>query len=94
MPIDIKYSDLNFAKDNLVYVTKKLTLMAQSVVCLTGDQVMSSIPTRSAKMIMKYFLLSFSFFCWFKNGSCKFLVKEWAQVLVNHLEDKACSGKV
>ena len=35
---------------------------------------------------MKYFLQSFSSFCGFKKGCCQFLVKECAQILVNHLE--------
>ena len=33
----------------------------------------------SWRMVMKYFLQSFSPFCWFKKGSCLFLVKECAQ---------------
>ena len=37
--------------------------------------------------MMKYFLRSFSPFCWFKNGSCSFLVKKCAQFLVKCLED-------
>ena len=48
----------------------------------------SSIPTwfsniLSCRLIMKYFLWSFSPFRWFKKGSCQFLAKE----LVNCLED-------
>ena len=31
------------------------------------------------RLIVKYFLQSFSFFRWFKKGSCQFLVKECAQ---------------
>ena len=52
---------------------------------LTGDQeVTGSNPTEignilSWRLIMKYFLRSFSPFCWFKKGSCQFLAKECAQ---------------
>ena len=56
----------------------------------TGDQeVAGSIPAEvgnilSWRLIMKYFLRSFSPFCWFKKGSCQFLAKECAQYwLVN-----------
>ena len=31
------------------------------------------------RLIMKYFLRSFSPFRWFKKGSCQFLAKEFAQ---------------
>ena len=40
-----------------------------------------------------YFLPLFSPFHSFKKGSCQFLAKECAQVLVNYLEDKACQKK-
>ena len=40
----------------------------------------------SWRLIMKYFLRSFSLFRWFKKGSCQFLVKE-CTILVNRLED-------
>ena len=33
----------------------------------------------SWRLIMKYFLRSFSPFCWFKKGSCQFLTKECAK---------------
>ena len=52
---------------------------------LTGDQeVGGSTPAEFGnillwRMIMKYFLRSFSPFCWFKKGSCQFLAKECAQ---------------
>ena len=52
---------------------------------LTGDQeVAGSTPAEvgnilSWRLIMKYFLRSFSPFRWFKKGSCQFLVKECAQ---------------
>ena len=51
----------------------------------TEDQeVAGSAPTEvgnilSWRLIMKYFLRSLSPFCWFKKGSCQFLVKECAQ---------------
>ena len=52
---------------------------------LTGDQeVAGSTPAEvgnilSWRLIMKYFLQSFSPFRWFKRGSCQFLAKECAQ---------------
>ena len=51
----------------------------------TGDQeVAGSTPAGSAiffrgDLIMKYFLQSFSPYCWFKKGSCQFLAKECAK---------------
>ena len=51
----------------------------------TGDQeVAGSTPAEvgnilSWRLIMKYFLGSFSPFRWFKKGSCQFLAKECAQ---------------
>ena len=51
----------------------------------TGDQeVAGSTPAEvgnilSRRLIMKYFLRSFSPFRWFKKGSCQFLAKECAQ---------------
>ena len=51
----------------------------------TGDQeATGSTPAEvgnilSWRLIMKYFLLSFSPFRWFKKGSCQFLAKECAQ---------------
>ena len=51
----------------------------------TGDQeVAGPTPTEvgnilSWRLIMKYFLRSFSPFRWFKKGSCQFLAKECAQ---------------
>ena len=51
----------------------------------TGDQeVADSTPAEvgnilSWRLIMKYFLRSFSPFHWFKKGSCQFLAKECAQ---------------
>ena len=58
----------------------------------TGDQeVAGSTPSEvgnilSWRLIMKYFLRSFSPFRWFKKGSCQFLAKE-CTILVNRLED-------
>ena len=51
----------------------------------TGDQeVVDSTPAEVGnillwRLIMKYFLRSFSPFGWFKKGSCQFLAKECAQ---------------
>ena len=51
----------------------------------TGDQeVAGSTPAEVGnillwRLIMKYFLRSFSPFRWFKKGSCQFLAKECAQ---------------
>ena len=51
----------------------------------TGDQeIAGSTPNEvgnilSWRLIMKYFLRSFSPFRWFKKGSCQFLAKECAQ---------------
>ena len=51
----------------------------------TGDQeVAGSTPAEIGnilpwRLIMKYFLRSFSPFRWFKKGSCQFLAKECAQ---------------
>ena len=60
----------------------------------TGDQeVMGSTAAEvgnilSWRLIVKYFLLSFSPFCWFKKGSCQFLSKECAQYwLTAYIED-------
>ena len=72
---------------------RKPALVAQSDARPAGDQeVAASIPTGSGnihfeRLIMKYFLWSFSPFHWFKKGSCQFLAKEFTQVLVNGLED-------
>ena len=51
----------------------------------TGDQEVAGSTTAeignilSWRLIMKYFLRSFSPFRWFKKGSCQFLAKECAQ---------------
>ena len=63
--------------------------MAQLDAHPTGDQeVVGLIPTGSGnilswRFITRYFLRSFSPFRRFKKGSCQFLAKECAQVLVN-----------
>ena len=49
-----------------------------------GDQVMGKILTGSGnilswRLLMKYFLWSFSPYCWFKKGSCQFLAKEYVR---------------
>ena len=64
----------------------------------TGDQeVADSIPAGMGnillwRLIMKYFLQSFSPFRWFK-GSYQFLLKVCVQILVNRLEDCLSSRK-
>ena len=76
-------------------LTTYLCLLAKSPFCVFffGDQEVAALsPSRcgnilSWRLIMKYFLQSFSPFLWFKKGSCQFLVKKCAQVLVNRLED-------
>ena len=75
----------HFANDPYVYMTicrpRWLSWMRRP----TGDQeVAGSTPAKvgnilSWRLIMKYFLRSFSPFCWFKKGSCQFLAKECAQ---------------
>ena len=51
----------------------------------TGDQELAGSTSTevgnilSWRLIMKYFLWSFSPFRWFKKGSCQFLAKECAQ---------------
>ena len=72
---------------------KEPATMAQSDTCQTGGQeVENSIPAGSDNilswiLIMKYFLRSFTPFRWFKKGSCQFLAKGCAQILINRLED-------
>ena len=62
-----------------------LAAVAQLDARPTGDQEFAgSTPAEvgnifSWRLIMKYFLLSFSPFRWFKKGSCQFLEKECAQ---------------
>ena len=71
------------------FLQQKLTLVAQSDGHPTGDQeVTGSIPTRPATFFDHEIFSTVIFpFCWFKKGSSQFLVKEFAQVLINHLED-------
>ena len=63
----------------------ELASVAQFDARPTGDQeVAGSTPAEegnilSWRLIMKYFLRSFSLFRWFKKGSCQFLAKECAQ---------------
>ena len=63
-----------------------------SGICDQSDQeIGSSIPAGSGNILswrlnMKYFLGSFSSFCFFKKSNCQCLVKECAQVLVYSLE--------
>ena len=53
--------------------------VAQSDARLTSDQeFVDSIPAGSGNilseiLIIKYFVWSFSYFCWFKKDSCQFL---------------------
>ena len=71
----------------------RLVSVAQSDVGITGDQEVAGLAwTRysnilSWRLIMKYFLRSFSPVRWFKKGSCQFLAKECTQLLVNRFED-------
>ena len=68
-----------------IYLVSNTASMAQLDARLTGDQeVAGSTPPEvgnilSWRLIMKYFLRSFSPFSWFKKGSCQFLAKECAQ---------------
>ena len=41
----------------------------------------------SRRLIMKYFLRSFSPFHWFKKGSCQFQKEIMCTILANHLKD-------
>ena len=71
----------HFSDDTLPYRPRWLSWMHRP----TGDQeVAGSTPAEvgnilSWRLIMKYFLRSFSPFRWFKKGSCQFLAKECAQ---------------
>ena len=75
--------DLPYLLD--IYNLKTPASVAQLDARPTGDQeVADSIPAEvgnilSRRLIMKYFLRSFSPFRWFKKGSCQFLAKEFAQ---------------
>ena len=76
-----------------IYIYMRKSLHVLYVRRPTGDQeVAGSTPAEvgnilSWRLIMKYFLRSFSPFRWFKKGSCQFLAKECAQYWVNRLED-------
>ena len=54
----------------------RVRLETQEVAGLTPAEVGNIL---SWRLIMKYFLRSFSPFRWFKKGSCQFLAKECAQ---------------
>ena len=81
-------------------IKEELVIKGFSVFCLstptrpTGDQeVAGSTPAEvgnilSWRLIMKYFLRSFSPFRWFKKGSCQFLAKECAQYWLTALRTK------
>ena len=68
-----------------LYNKTKLASVAQLDARPTGDQeVAGSTPAEvgnifSWRLIMKYFLWSFSPFRWYKKGSCQFLAEECAQ---------------
>ena len=71
--------------------------VAQSDEHPTGDT--GSIPTRSGnilswRLIMKYFFMVILSHLLVQEGSCQFLANDCAQILVNNLEDKACTAKV
>ena len=69
----------------------KPTSVAQSDASQTDDQETADwIPSGNIfwqKLIMKYFLRSLSLYHRFKKGGCQLIAKEYAQVLVNCLED-------
>ena len=71
----------------------RMASLAQLDACPTEDQeVAGSTPAEVGnillwRLLMKYFLRSFSPSHWFKKGSCQFLVKECAQYWFNRLED-------
>ena len=78
-----------FKKGSCQFLAKQLELGPASVAQLdarpTGDQEVAGLTPAevgnilSWRLIMKYFLRSFSPFRWFKKGSCQFLAKECAQ---------------
>ena len=78
----------NTLQVNCFFLNEEPASVAQSDAHLTGNQEVSgSIPARSGnilswRLIMKYFLWSFSSFA-FKKSSCQFLTKECAQVVTN-----------
>ena len=74
-----------WGRDRVVYMSSVPVSVAQLDARPTGDQeVAGSTPAEvgnilSWRLIVKYFLGSFSPFRWFKKGSCQFLAKECAQ---------------
>ena len=76
---------LSINTENQVYKKTEPASVAQLMRRPTRDQeVAGSTPTEvgnilSWRLIMKYFLRSFSAFLWFKKGSFQFLAKECAQ---------------
>ena len=76
-----EYTIANFFR----YPIRRPALVAQLDTHLTGDQeVARSTPSEVGnillwRLMMKYFLRSFSPFCWFKKGRCQFLAKECSQ---------------
>ena len=46
---------------------------------IAGSMLAESATFFHGNLTMKYFLQSFSPFCWFKKGSCQILAKECAQ---------------
>ena len=81
----LKFGMIFTQTKTLNFMVELLTSVAQLEVHLTGDQeVTGSTPAEvgnilSWRLIVKYFLRSFSPFRWFKKGSCQFLAKECAQ---------------
>ena len=77
--------DISFTADEPALVAQLAArpIGDQEVVGLTPAEVSNIL---SWRLIMKYFLQSFSPFRWFKKGSCQFLAKKCAQYLVNRLE--------
>ena len=71
-PASVAHLDAHLTRDQEVAVSTP----DQEVMGLTPAKVGNIL---SWRLSMKYFLRSFSPFCWFKKGSCQFLVKEWAQ---------------
>ena len=62
--------------------------VAQWDIRRTGDmEVVGSIPTGSSNVLPYEIFSTVILSCWFKKGSCQFLVKEYWQELVKYLED-------
>ena len=62
----------------------------QEVVDLTPAEIGNIL---SWRLIVKYFLQSFSLFCWFKKGNCQFLAKECAQYWLTALTPLGWLGR-